>query len=210
MPITLIIIAVTALVSFKGFKDPSLINKMVLSPYKVHNNKEWWRMFSSGIIHANTNHLLMNMLVMLFFGFSVEAKYTAEFGPVTGDLFYATLYVLGIGAASLKDTITKKDDYGYHALGASGATSAVLFAFILFEPFSTLLLYFVLPIPAILLGIGYLWYSSYMAKKNIDNIGHNAHFYGAIFGLVFTIFLKPEIGMRFLETVGNYITNFLN
>ena len=210
MPITIIIIALTALVSFKGFSDPSVINKMILNPYKVHNNKEWWRMFSSGIIHANLNHLLMNMLVMLFFGFAVEQKYTEEFGPLMGDLYYATLYILGIGAASLKDTIARKDDYGYNALGASGATSAVLFAFILFEPFSTLLLYFVLPIPAILLGIGYLWYSSYMAKRNIDNIGHNAHFYGAIFGLVFTIVLKPEIGMRFIETIGNYLTNLLS
>ncbi len=207
MPITIILIAVTALVSFKGFSDPSIINKMILNPYKVHNNKEWWRMFSSGLIHANTNHLLMNMLVLFFFGFAVEAKYAAEFGSSMGDIYYFTLYVLGIAVASVKDTITMKDNYSYNALGASGATSAVLFAFILFEPFSTLLLYFVLPIPAILLGIGYLWYSSYMAKRNVDNIGHNAHFYGAIFGLVFTVFLKPEIGLRFIETVSTYLSN---
>lgn len=207
MPITTIIIIATAIVSYMGFKDPMIINKMILSPYKVHHQKEWWRMFSSGIIHADFTHLLMNMLVLFFFGYAVESKFTIVFGEFKGDIFYLTLYVLGIAVASFKDTITRKDDYSYHALGASGATSAVLFAFILFQPFSTLLLYFIVPIPAILLGIGYLWYSSYMAKRNIDNIGHNAHFYGALFGVAYTLFLRPEFGIEFIHTVQNYLTN---
>ena len=209
MPITIILLAATVLISYKGFSDPSIINKLILNPYKIQHNKEWWRLFGSGFIHANPNHLIMNMLVMFFFGFTVENHFSEQFGPFMGDLYYLTLYVLGIAVASLKDTMVKKDDYSYNALGASGATSAVLFAFILFQPFSKILLFFIIPIPAVLLGIGYLWYSSYMAKKNVDNIGHDAHFWGAIFGLVFTVILKPEIGLRFIEIVSNYLNNLL-
>lgn len=209
MPVTTILIVITAIISFKGFSDPMLVNKLILSPYKVHHHKEWWRMFSSGFIHADFTHLLMNMMALFFFGYAVESEFAKLFGSFKGDLFYLTLYVLGIGVASLKDTMSRKDDYSYHALGASGATSAVLFAFILFYPFSSLFLYFVLPIPAILLGIGYLWYSSYMAKRNMDNIGHNAHFYGAIFGAVYTLILKPEVGLQFIQTVQNYLSNLL-
>ena len=174
----------------------------------VIHHKEWYRMFSSALLHADLSHLIVNMLILLFFGYAVEERYEMLFGGL-GDLFYAALYIISIPVSKIKTLLEHRDDPGYNALGASGAASAVLFAFILFQPLASLQLYFLIPIPAVIFGVAYLWYSSYMAKRKMDNIGHDVHFYGAIFGFVYTILLKPELALLFIEIVSNFSSNTL-
>ena len=201
---TIIIMAITCIVSFLAFNNRELSRKLIFNPYLVNHRREWHRMVTSGLIHADVVHLLMNMLVLFFFGRQVEQHYDDIFLEY-GGFFYVSLYLLAIPVANAKTLLQNKDNPGYNALGASGATSAVLFAFILFQPLNTIYLWF-FPVPAIILGIGYLWYSSKMAKKNVDNIGHDAHFYGAVFGLVYTLILKPEVGLEFLDILYNFIS----
>jgi membrane associated rhomboid family serine protease len=104
------------------------------------------------------------------------------------------LYIGGAALSTLPSYGKHKDDYSYTAVGASGAVSAVVFASIIFDPWSKLIIFPIpIGIPAILFGFLYLIYSWYMGKKNIDNVGHDAHFWGAVFGFVFTIILKPAL-----------------
>jgi len=111
---------------------------------------------------------------------------------------------LAIGASSIVSLVKHKDNPNYNALGASGAVSAVVFACIFFAPLEEILFFGVIPVPGILFGIGYLWYSWYMGKKNVDNVGHDAHFYGAIFGFIFPLILRPELIHQFIYQLINW------
>jgi membrane associated rhomboid family serine protease len=202
MPVNTIIIAITCIVSILAFSNRELSRKLIFNAYLVNHRREWHRMFTSGLLHADYTHLFMNMLVLFIFGREVEQHFEMfEYG----DFFYISMYILAIPIANTKSLLQNRDNPGYNALGASGATSAVLFAFILFQPLRTLYILGFFPAPAVILGIGYLWYSSKMAKKNVDNIGHDAHFYGAIFGLVYTLLLNPQIGLDFIDIINNFI-----
>jgi membrane associated rhomboid family serine protease len=113
------------------------------------------------------------------------------------------MYILAIGAANIKTLIENKNNVWYNAVGASGAVSAVVFAFVLFAPIEKILFFGIIPIPAFLYGLLYLVYSQYMSKKASDNIGHDAHFFGAVFGFVFTGLLRPELFQMFVSKIFN-------
>lgn len=172
-------------------------------PAVIHERGEWYRFLSAGFIHADWMHLLFNMYVLYAFGEYVEGAYEAVFGPFEGKVLYLVLYLMGIAAASIPSYYQHQGNYTYAALGASGAVSGIVFAFIFFSPWAMLSLFFFIPMPAILFGIGYLWYSNYMAKRNLDNIGHDAHFWGGVFGFLFTIVaaavIQPALISNFLS-----------
>jgi len=199
MTITLIIIVITALVSVLAFSNRELFRRLVFSPYDIKHFKNSYRFLSYGLIHANWVHLLVNMMVLYSFGRVVETYYGIYFGN-KAILYYLLLYIGGIALSTLPSYGKYKDDYSYSAVGASGAVSAVVFASIIFSPLSKIYI-FPLPIgiPAILFAVLYLGYSWYMGKKNIDNVGHDAHFWGAVFGFVFTIVLKPALFIGLIE-----------
>lgn len=201
MSITVIIIAITCLVSYQAFNDGNLKSKLLHRPYVEHHQKEYYRLLSHGFIHADMTHLLINMYVLYIFGEYVEQTFVTLFGGMKGRIFYILMYLLTIIAASLPTHMKHKDNSYYAALGASGATSGILFSFILFNPWTTLLLFFIIPCPAIFAAILYLVYSSWASKNSRDNIGHDAHFFGAIFGFLFTIALNPNIFSSFLDRV---------
>ena len=136
-------------------------------------------------------HLLFNMLALFSFGRNVEYYFSKFYGS-NGTLYFTLLYFGAILAASIPSYFKHQDNYGYTSLGASGGTSAIMFASLIFDPWSTILIYFI-PVPAILGGIGYLAYSSWASKNSNDNIAHDAHFYGAVFGFLFPILVKPEL-----------------
>lgn len=192
--ITYIIIAVTCLVSYQAFNNQELFEKLSFKPYKVVHNKEYYRLITNGFVHADWTHLFFNMLTLYFFGRTQEMIFTQAYGQLTFILFY----LLSIPASSLISLYQHKDDPRYSAIGASGAVNAVLFSFILINPFSTIYV-FVIPIKAIIFAILFLLYSSYMAKKNMDNIGHEAHISGAIFGIIFTILTIPNVIDHFIS-----------
>lgn len=201
MSITVIIIAITCLISYQAFNDANLKSKLLHRPYLEHKDKEYYRLLSHGFIHADMTHLLINMYVLYIFGEYVENTFLAMFGAMKGRLFYILMYLSTIVAASLYTHYKHKDHSYYAALGASGATSGILFSFILFNPWSTLLLFFVIPCPAIFAAILYLGYSSWASKNSKDNIGHDAHFFGAVFGFLFTIALNPSILQNFFTRI---------
>jgi membrane associated rhomboid family serine protease len=125
------------------------------------------------------------------------------FGNILGSALFLVMYLLTIILADTPTYFKHQDNPHYAAIGASGGVSGVLFAFILFMPWSMLGLFFVIPIPAIVFGVLYLWYESYAAKNSRDNIGHDAHFWGAIAGIVITIIYKPSIFTNFLNNLVN-------
>ena len=201
--VTTIFIVVTVIVSIlsfgqneflpQGISRPEWFHKLKFNAYMIVHEKQHYRLLTSGFIHGSSWHLIFNMLTLYFFGYFVEDCFNAVFGA-KGEFFYALMYLLAIVVSSLSDLIKYKDNPEFNAIGASGAVSAIIFAAILFEPTMGIYLFFIpIPIPGYIFGPLYLIYCQYMAKKNIDNIGHSAHFWGAVFGFFFPILLQPSL-----------------
>lgn len=202
MNITLLIIIITCIVSFICFENRRMFDQLKHHPVSESKNGEWYRMISSGFLHADYFHLGINMYVLYGFGTAVENEFLHHYGEVMGRFIYLLLYIVMIVLADIPSFLKHKNNYGYSAIGASGAVSGILFIFILFSPWSTLRLYFAIPIPAIVFGVLYLLYSSWASKNAKDNIGHDAHFYGAVAGMVLASILLPQ-------TLGNFIQLFI-
>ncbi len=199
MSLNLIIIIATVIISIVAFGNTELFGRMTFNAYLIKNNRQTWRFVSYALIHAGWFHLIINMWVLYIFGRLVEADYVSVF-RARGYLFYFLLYLGGVIFSVLYDFGKHKNDMYYNSVGASGAVSAVLFASILFHPTGGIYI-FPIPfaIPAWLFGILYLVYSAYMGKRGQDNVGHDAHFFGALFGIVFTAIIVPGILTRFIE-----------
>ncbi len=195
---TLVIVIITIIISIVCFKRRDVFEKLLLSPYRVKHNKEWWRIITHGFVHADYVHLAVNMLVLYSFGEAVETWLNVGFThfPV---MHYLILYFGGMVVASVPSLVKYKDVYNYASVGASGAVSAVLFAFIFFQPWSKLYFMGILPIPGVIFGPLYLWYSSYMSKRGGDNVNHDAHMYGALFGFVYPMFIEPSLLTHFIN-----------
>jgi membrane associated rhomboid family serine protease len=199
--LNLAIIIITALISIYAFFNQELFGRLKFNAYAIRHHGQGWRFFTYGLIHADWVHLFINMFVLYSFGKAVIDAYLFYF-DIKGYLFYLLLYTGGIVFSVLFDFGKHKDDPGYNAVGASGAVSAVLFASILVYPTGSVFLFPVpFPIPSAVFGIFYLVYSAVMARRAKDNIGHNAHFWGAIFGLAFTIALKPALAVSFWNQI---------
>jgi len=175
--------------------------KLQFTPYLVKHNRQWYRFFTYSLVHANWAHLLINMFVLYSFGRAVEyfLKYYFTDKYV---LYFLLIYIGGVIFSVLFDFSKNKNNSYYNAVGASGAVSAIVFSSILFNPLGKIYLYFIpIGIPSVLFGALYLVYSAYMSRRGKDNVGHSAHFWGAIFGLVFTILLKPELFKIFINQI---------
>lgn len=190
--ITYAIIGITVLVSFLSFQDYNLVSKLRFNPVQVLKEKQYYRMLTHAFVHADWSHLLVNMFVLYFFGPAIERFLSYYFGNLSS-IYFVILYIGGILTANLWSLEKHKNNFGYSAVGASGAVSAVLFAFIFFAPWEMLYFFGIIPIPGILFGVGYLIYSYRMTKQSSDHIAHDAHFLGAIFGFVFPILIKPQL-----------------
>lgn len=192
---TYLIIASNILISFSCFSNGQLFYKLAFMPYRVVKYKEWYRILTHGFVHADTMHLLVNMFTFWSFGLYMEKL----FGTIGfSKLSYIGLYFGGMIMASIHDLFQQRNNPNYVSVGASGAVSAILFASIIFNPWGKILLFAVIPIPGIVFGVLYLVYCQYMARKGEDNINHNAHFYGAVYGLIYPILLKPDLLNTFI------------
>ncbi|MBO7345966.1 MAG: rhomboid family intramembrane serine protease [Bacteroidales bacterium] len=201
MSINFFIIIITCAVSIISFRQTSWFNRLCFSPTAIVQYNQWDRMISYGFVHANWSHLLINMFVLYMFGSIVEDTYCYLWDN-WGKFMYLILYLSAIIVSTLPDFIKHKEDYNYIAIGASGATSAIVFASILLFPTQKLYLFFIpIGIPAVIFGIGYLAYSAYMNKHGQDNIGHNTHFWGGIYGFVFSLIFKPQLFIEFLDKI---------
>ena len=198
MSINIITIFSIAAVSFLGFSNHTLFSKFLFKPYSILKNKEWYRFISSAWLHADYMHLFVNLFVLYSFGNYLEYFFNVYYEEQSF-LLYLILFIGSIVISHIPSYFKHKSNYNYQAVGASGGVSGILFAYILINPFSMLELYLFIPIPAIVFGILYLWYSYYMSKKNIDNIGHEAHIYGALGGMILFTIIKPGIWVSFFN-----------
>ena len=204
--VTLIIIAVTSLVSVICFTGTVPYERMLFNAYSTWHRKEWYRLFSYGLVHGGWAHLLFNMITLYCFGRVTEQYFCTFFGETTGIILYIVLYVSALAVSSIADLVKYKDDIGYNAVGASGAVSAVLFASILFEPEMGIYIFPIpFPIPAVIFAPLYLLYCWWAAKKQMDNIGHSAHFWGALYGFLFPLILMPGLIIQFIHYLSNII-----
>ncbi len=195
------IIAITIIVSVLAFYNPGIGDRLRFNAYAIKHYKEGWRFFTYGLVHAGWVHLFINMFVLYSFGRMVEQVFSMLFG-IKGIFYFLLLYIGGILFSVLFDFRKYKEDPYYNAVGASGAVSAILFSSIIINPTGKIFLMFIpIPIPAAIFGILYIIYSAYMAKRGGDNIGHSAHFWGAVFGVAFTIIIKPELAIHFWNQI---------
>lgn len=202
MTITLFIILVTGLISYMAFQNEELMEKLLHRPYVESKNQQMYRWLTAGFLHADWTHLLINLYVLYSFGAYVENWYKYEFGIMKGGILYGLLYILSMVLANLVTFQKHKQNSGFASVGASGAIAGILFAFILFEPWNMLLLFFIIPIPAFLFAILYVLYSHYASRHSYhERIDHDAHLYGALTGMAFTILLKPALVQEFLQKI---------
>ena len=198
MSATLIIIAITCAVSLVALNNPKMIEALILWPPAVVRNNEYYRLVSYGLVHADFQHLLFNMITLFFFGRAMEQFYNAEMG----EFGFAIFYLLGLVASILPTYLKHRNDAQYRSLGASGAVSAVLFAFILFQPWALIYVFF-LPVPAIVYAVLYVAYTFYSERQGGDNINHSAHLWGAAYGIVFTLVMEPRVFGVFLDALSH-------
>jgi membrane associated rhomboid family serine protease len=199
LSITDIILGITCLVSILALRYPSVKALMIFHPVTMREQRQWYRLLTSGFIHGDFVHLAVNMLVFWSFGSVIESYYASGIVGDGGAQKFMALYFGGIIVSSIPSYFRHRNDPNYAALGASGGVAAVVFASILFEPWQNLYVYGVIAIPQILAGAAYLYYSWYKDKQANDNIGHMAHFAGAIWGFVFTGLLNADLFVRFLQ-----------
>lgn len=198
MIITYIIIGITVLVSFAAWNNPDLMRKFIMNPYAVERRGEYQRFLTSGFIHQDHMHLLFNMITLYSFGSLLEQLFSIFFGSV-GGVYYVILYLLAIVVSEIPTYFKNKSNARYNSLGASGGVSAIVFAVILFQPLVKIYL-----MPGFILGALYIIYSYFQAKKAGDGINHDAHLFGAIFGIVFCIILYPPVLQLFFEQISSW------
>lgn len=186
-PITIGLIIANVIFSLIGFSNADMVDKTIMWPYRVARENQYIRFITSGFLHADWMHLIFNMFTLFFFGRNLELYFT--FLGLGGTVSYLALYFAGLIVSDLPSYFKHKEDYHYRSLGASGAVSAIVFATIVFSPWSSIYIYGALKISAALYAVLYIFYCVYMGKKNSDNINHDAHLWGSLFGLAFTLIL---------------------
>ena len=194
------IIIITCLVSFLAFQNREIMGNLMHIPYLEKRDKSYYRWLTNALVHSNEMHLILNMFVLYMLGEFAEKCYISEFGYAKGRLFFLLLYVLAAIVSCIPSYIKNADNSYYSALGASGATSAVTMIVVIFAPWAKFYIYGIVPIYAIVFAVLYIAYEWYNAKtEKQDNIGHDAHLWGAIFGFVFTFIIKPDIYQDFID-----------
>jgi membrane associated rhomboid family serine protease len=196
VPITLIIIAVTSVVSFMAFKNSRLLNDLLLWPPAITRQREYHRLVTYGLVHADFGHLLFNMVTLFFFGRVMESFFSARLG-VFG---FALFYIGGLVVSILPTYLKNRGNPQYRSLGASGAVSAVLFAFILLAPWQMIIV-LVVPLPAIVYAVAYTAYSIYMDRRGGGYVNHSAHLWGAAYGVLVTLLVDPRVLPHFLNAL---------
>jgi membrane associated rhomboid family serine protease len=199
--ITMIILILTTVVSFVSFNNSRLMDALIFWPPAISMRRQYYRFLSCGFIHADLMHLAFNMFTLYFFGRGLELFYMGRLG--LQHYYFTLLYLSAIVVANIPSYIKQHDNYNYRSLGASGGVCAVLFAFILIDPWETLQLFFSIDVPAIVYAVLFLAYTIYMSRRGGDNVNHDAHLWGAIYGIVFTIIARPSVVNTFLNELAH-------
>ena len=190
---TVTLIIITVAISLLAFSNQTVMNRLIFWPPALQRG-QYDRFITHGFVHADGTHLLFNMITLFFFGNIIESFYRQFFY----DTGFVLFYLGGLIAAILPSYLKHRHDISWASLGASGAVSAVLFAYILFQPWKLIFVFFI-PVPAIIFAILYVAYSIWSGKRGNTNINHSAHLCGAAYGVVMTILLEPKVLPHFLN-----------
>jgi membrane associated rhomboid family serine protease len=202
-PVACVIFVITIITSLMAFSNENLYGKLILHPYNVSRGRYVYTVITSGLIHKDWMHLFFNMLSFYFFAFRLE--------PDLGHWQFAVLYVASLILSDMPSVMKHRENYNYYSLGASGAVSAVVFSAILYNPLGQMMILpLPIPIPAVIFGVLYLVYCSYASKYSRDNINHDAHFYGALSGLMITIIFHPGILPGFFQQITERVQSMLH
>ena len=196
LSLTVAIILVTVVVSWLAFNNDKLLQRLLLWPPAVTRGRQYDRFVTYGLVHGDFMHLLFNMITLYFFGRLMEQFYAQYLGPWGFLGFYASALVV----SALPSYLRHRHDPNYATLGASGAVSAVLFAFVLLQPWATIYVY-VVPVPAIVFAVLYTGYSVWMNRRQADQVNHSAHLAGAAYGVLFTVLMEPRVLEDFLASL---------
>jgi membrane associated rhomboid family serine protease len=199
--ITLWIIAAIVAASIAAFQNPRLKTAWMLKPYMLTRDGNYYTLISSGFIHVDWPHLIFNCMTLYFFGTSLENYY--ELGLDMSGVWILWLFLSGVIIASLPSAYRYRKEPSYATLGASGGVSAVLFASILIDPFTNVCFYGVLCLPGIVAGALYLAYSYYQSQHGRDNINHEAHLAGAVYGLLWQTFITPSAWTQLVSAIAD-------
>lgn len=198
--ISLVIIIITCIISYLALQNYDQLDKLSMQPYMVNHYKQYYRFISSGFVHADYPHLIFNMLTLWFFGEFIERIFEGLFN---NKLVYIGYYILGIIVADIPSYIKHRNNSNYSSVGASGAISAVVFTSILVAPWQELRVFMAIPMPAVVYGVLFLGISAYMSRKGGGNVNHDAHLWGALFGIVFPLIIHPQLGTNFIYMLLN-------
>jgi membrane associated rhomboid family serine protease len=211
MSITLYITIITVAVSILAMYNHALMDKLIFHPYSVHNNNEWYRFFTCGLVHADFMHLAFNMFSFYMFGDYIEQYFAMIFGR-SGSSMYIILYVSSLLVCLIPTYLNHYKQYNYNSLGASGAVSAIVFVGIFLQP-TMQIGFFIIPpiIPGFIFGPIYLGLTAYLAKNGQGGINHSAHLWGSLYGVVFLIITSYFIGnfnvlSAFVEQISVYLS----
>ena len=197
----LIILVVTVIASYQANNRPSLKEQLLYHPYRVKTFKEWHRIVTHAFVHSDFTHLALNAFVLFQFGARLEGLMQQTLGAA----FFPMLYFGGIAFAAIPGMVRHHDNPSYRSLGASGAVSAVLISYILHFPTAELLLFFIVPLPAFIVGILFFVYEHQMDKRSGGNIAHDAHLWGGLYGLLFTVTTTPQVVPAFVAALSAYL-----
>ena len=207
MSTTVILICITVAISFYTFNKHELQSRLMMNPYLIKTKGQYYRFISSGFIHKDHMHLLWNMFSFYFFGTVVERDFGAVFGEA-GIYYFIVLYFTAIVVSDIPTYLKEKNNVDYNSLGASGGVGSVIFVFIILQPLQSICLYIAFCMPGLVFGAGYMAYTYYQGRKSKDNINHDAHLYGALYGLLFCVLAYPTSLLLFYEQVKYWIGTF--
>jgi membrane associated rhomboid family serine protease len=209
-PVACAIFAITIAASMYVMNRPELHRQLMLHPYSLTQGSRWYTILTSGFIHADIGHLLLNMITFFFFAFDLESFMVLYMGgSVLAHVVFALVYLLSMGLADISSIFKHKDNPNYYSLGASGAIAGILFSSILFFPGGKIYLFFNIPIPNPIFAVLYLGFSYYAARKQYNNINHEAHLWGAVAGAILTIIFFPAVLPNFIEGVKDLVSGYI-
>ncbi|WP_245328398.1 rhomboid family intramembrane serine protease [Hymenobacter aquaticus] len=205
-----VLLILTAGISIYAWSNQELMESWILNPLRMRRNGEWYRLLTSGFLHADWMHLIFNMIAFYSFGQVVQDTLVMNSGTTVGLLQFLAIYLGGIIVSDLPTYFRHRSDPDYRSLGASGGVAAVLFASILFNPVGgegqgIIIFPIPFPIKPFIFGFLYLGYSYYMGRRRGDNINHDAHFYGALYGIILTLMFLPEAAPHFWSEIQRFV-----
>lgn len=196
-----IILGVTVLLSLQGFKKPELIQQYAFNPYKLKHEKNYYRLITHAFFHGDMNHLIFNMFSFYFVGRYMESVLVFEYGTTLGEIHFLAIYFGGTIVGTIYSFWKHQDNPYYQSIGASGAISASIFAFILWLPNVEFLLFFFIPMKAFIFGFLYLAIEYFSMKRNKGGIAHDVHIISAIYGVIYILIINFEKGREFIDLI---------